>query len=256
MSQAQLHAAFMDLLFEPGGEAAFAADPAGFAAARGLGGPDQAAFGRYAKRFGVYRALVKGSLLDPLPDCFPILKTLLEAAGQWEACQEAFLQSRSVQSLYYRDVAPTFLAWLADTAWGQDRWPCLLQLAHWEYVELDCLLHPDTVPVSGLGKDPSAMGVAHFDGAFRNLAYGFRVQEADEEDPEPAPGTACLLALRNREGRFEWQEVDGPTSAFLARALEGQPLGEAAAAVALPWDTAAELLMDLQERGGVLGFEG
>lgn len=255
MNQSLLHRTFLDLIFDAGGESAFSRDPRAFCADRGLAERDQEAMAHFQRRLRVYKGLVKASVLDPIPDCFPILKTLLEKAEAWSTCLDAFFASRSVQSLYYRDVNPAFLAWLADTAWAQDRWPFLLQLAHWEYMELEVLIGPESRPESGLRQVPGTEDRALFDGAFRNLAYGYRVHEADEEAPEPATGATFLLCLRNPEGRFETQEVDGRTSAFLARAQDAAPLEPAARAVGLSWEEALARLLDLQARGGILGFQ-
>lgn len=256
MSQELLHRTFLDLIFDAEGESSFHLDPRAFGADRGLDASDQEALAKFQRRLRVYKGLVKGSILDPIPDCFPILKALLEAADAWQDCLDAFFASRSVQSLYYRDVNPTFVAWLAESAWGQERWPFLLQLAHFEYVELEVLISPDTVPVPGLKATPDPEDRAVFDGAFRNLAYGYRVLEADEEDPEPAEAPAFVVCLRNREGRFETREVDNRISAFLAQALQQAPLGAATRALGLPWDEAVALLVDLRDRGGILGFQG
>lgn len=252
--QADLHRTFLDLIFEPGGDALFGADPAAFGAARGLGAPDQAALVRYRKRLRVYRGLVKGSILDPLPDCFPILRALLEPRDLWEPLLDAFFASRSVQSLYYRDVNPTFLAWLVETGPHHDRWPFLLQLAHYEYMELEILRWPEDAPLDARPEraEPTSRLVAS--GALRNLAYGYRVHEADEDDPEPEEGPAHLCCYRDRQSRFVCLEVDGPRSAFLARALEGEPLGEAAEAVGLAFREAAAWLEGLRRDGAVLGY--
>lgn len=256
MSQDLLHRTFLDLIFGVDGESSFSRDPRAFGADRGLDERNQEALAHFQRRLRVYKGLVKASILDPIPDCFPILKALLEEAAVWPDCLDAFFASRSVQSLYYREVNPTFLAWLADSAWGQNRWPCLLHLAHWEYMEMEVLIGPESVPVSGLKKRPKKEDRAIFDGVFRNLAYGYRVHEACEDAPEPTAGTTFLLCLRNPVGRFESQEVDGRISAFLARALEQDPLGRSAEAVGLPWEEALALLLELKARGGILGFQG
>lgn len=254
--QAELARTVMDLIFEPGGAEAFATDPAAFGARRGLEGSDQAALARYARRLGVYRGLVRASLLDPLGDAYPLTQSLLDEAGLWEPLLDAFLASRAVTSLYYRDIPPTFLAWLAETAPHADRYPWLLSLAHYEYMELEILRWPEPELTDPLGEVPTPASRALFHGAFRNLAYGWRVHEADEDAPEPEPGSACLACYRDLDGRFTWRELPAPTSAFLTAALEGQPLGMAAEAAGLPWTEAASLVLELRADGALQGFQG
>lgn len=249
-----LQRTFADLLLEAGGEAEFLADPAAYGEARGLGAADQQALVRFRRRMRVYRDLVRGALEDPLPDCFPFTHRILDEAGAWDACVDAFIASRSVQSPYYRDINPTFVAWLAESGWGQDRWPFLLALAHFEWVELEVLRWPEEPPPGGLAEDPAPGHRVAFDGAFRNLAYGWRVHESVEDLPVPAAGATHLLCFRDREQDFRVLEVDPGSSAFLARCREGETTGAAAAGTGLDPDEGLGLLARLHREGAILGF--
>lgn len=243
-----------DLLLNEDGASAFANDPKAFGSARGLGATDQAALDRYKPRLLTYRDLARSALEDPLPDCFPILHTLLEGAGSWEDCVSAFIASRSIQSSYYRDVTPTFVSWLASSGWGQDRWPFLLQLAHFEYIEVEILRWPDGDPVADLKSEPAADLRVVFDAAARNLAYTYRVQDATKAEPEPEAGETFLLGYRNAEGDFFFTELSAHASAFLARCLEGASIVEAASALDLQLDEVLPLLSGLREKGALQGF--
>jgi hypothetical protein len=248
----QLQGAALDLFLDADGERAFAADPRAFAAARGLASGDAEAFHRFAPRLRLYRALVRGALEDPLPDCFPFTHQILEDAGAWEDCLDAFLASRSIQSPYYRDINPAFVAWLAESGWGLERWPFLLSLAHFEWAELEVLRWPEAPLPAGLSDDPAPERRVVFDGAARNLAYGWRVHESDAEAPVPAEGPALLFCHRDRDLDFRVQEMDGPASACLARCLEGKAIADAAEGFGLP--EAQALLGQLRAEGAILGF--
>jgi len=248
----QLQGAALDLFLDADGDHVFAADPAGFAAARGLDPGDQDAFHRFAPRLRLYRALVRGALEDPLPDCFPFTHQILADAHAWEACLDAFLASRSIQSPYYRDLNPAFVAWLAESAWGLDRWPFLLQLAHFEWTELEVLRWPEMPPPPGLIGTPTPDRRVAFDGTARNLAYAWRVHESDADTPIPADGPALLFCHRDRALDFRVRELGGPASAFLARCQEGQNIGTAAEGLGLP--EALALLADLRGDGAILGY--
>jgi hypothetical protein len=248
----QLQGAALDLFLDADGDRVFAEDPAAFAAARGLGPDDQAAFHRFAPRLRLYRSLVRGALEDPLPDCFPFTHQILAEADAWEACLDAFLASRSIQSPYYRDLNPAFVAWLAESAWGMDRWPFLLQFAHFEWTELEVLRWPETPVPPGLSADAEPGRRVAFDGTVRNLGYTWRVHESDAEAPVPVEGLALLFCHRDRALDFRVRELDGPASAFLARCLEGQDIRTAAEG----FDPAAAqaLLGDLAADGAILGY--
>ena len=249
----RLQAAMADIALEAD-DAAFRQDPIAFAAGRGLDPADARAFARWQRRLLTYRALVRYALRAPLPDCFPITKALLEPEDLWEPCLDAFLEARAVTSPYYRHIHPHFVEWLAETGWGQDRFPFLLSLAHYEYLELEVLRAPEDDPVEGLAEAPALDRRAVFSASARNLAYPWRVQEATEEEPVPAEGTALVFCHRLPDGRFQQRELSGPESAWITRLQAGGPLGEAAEAVGLPWDEARDLAEDLRADGAVLGF--
>ncbi len=245
-----LQSVFSDLVLDADATA-FRQDPVAFAASRGLDPGDARAFQRWQRRLLTYRALVRFALSDPLPDCFPITKALLGEA--WEDCVAAFLDSRTIQSPYYRHIHPHFVEWLAASGWGQDRLPCLLSLAHFEYLELEVLRAPEDDAVS-LETTPSAKHRVPFSTSARNLAYPWRVHEATEETPEPAEGAALLFCHRLPDGRYHQREMDGPHSALITRLQEGATIGEAAEAVGLSLEDAFALLEELRSQGAVLGY--
>lgn len=231
---------------------AFRQDPIAFAAARGLEPGDARALQRWQRRLLTYRALIRFALSDPLPDCFPITKSLLGDA--WDDCVEAFLDARAIQSSYYRHIHPHFVEWLAESGWGSERWPCLLSLAHFEYLELEVLRAPEDEPAPGLLLAPAPERRVHFSASARNLAYPWRVHEASEEAPLPPDGTTLLFCHRLPDGRYHQRELGGASSAFLTRLMDDAPAGEAAQAVELDWDEAVGFLEELRTEGAVLGF--
>ena len=250
---AHLQGLVTDLVLAPEADG-FREDPAAFSAEHGLGPDDQAALALRGGRWLLYRDLVRTALEDPLLDAFPVTHALLVREEAWTWAVDAFLASRTVSSPYYRDVAPAFVAWLADSRWGQDRWPFLLQLAHYEELELDVVRHPDGPPPPGLLREPAADRVAVLDPAARNLAYGFAVQAATVEAPEPPSACAWLLCHRDRDGAFRVLELTAHVSALLARSQEGQALGPAAAELGVEPAAAFDLLRDFRDRGAILGF--
>lgn len=231
---------------------AFRQDPIAFASTRGLEPGDARALQRWQRRLLTYRALIRFALSDPLPDCFPIAKSLLGDA--WDDCVDAFLDARVIQSSYYRHIHPHFVEWLAETGWGHAPWPCLLSLAHFEYLELEVLRAPEDDPAPGLAQTPTPEHRVRFSASARNLAYPWRVQEATEEEPLPAEGTALLFCHRLPDGRYQQRELGGASSAFLTRLLDDEPIGPAAVAVELDEDEAMGFLEELRGEGALLGY--
>lgn len=242
-----LQRAMADLLLEP--RPAFKDDPCRWAAGKGLGEADQRAFTSWAPRLWTYRELVEFALEDPLLDAFPLSRALLR--GNWDDALRAFLAARAIPSPYYRDIAPAFVAWVAESGWGQEEFPALLSLLHWEQVEMDVLWAEDEpLPVPD---SDSGSGARVCFRPLRHLAYPFRVHEATLERPEPPAGDTFLLAWRDDDDDFQSLALSPRASALVGRLLAGDTLGEATKELTLDMEEAMPLLEDLRAREVLVG---
>jgi hypothetical protein len=248
MREALLQRALGDLILDAS-DAAFRGEAAGFGA--GLAGPDVDSFVRQRERFLLYRELARNNLLAPLENTFPVLRALL-GPDAWGEATAAFLAARSLASPYYRDIAPAFAAWLVETGWGQARWPAILELAHYECLELLVTRGPDeAVPL-----DPSVQVSADaslvLDASVRVVSYRHAVHRATEAEPEPRAEATHLLLHRDPEGGFGVLELTAATAALLAATV---PLGQSLAGLGLVLDgPLLDLFDDLRARGALLGF--
>ena len=236
-------------------EAALEADPGRVARRHGLSGADQEAIRSQGEALMTYRELARMSLIEPLETMFPVLKALLEQAEAWDGCVQQFLDARAIRSGHYRDIAPAFLGWLAATAWGQDRWPFLLELAHAEILEVLVARYPDSDPPGGLHPKPGATDVVLLDAATQIVSYGHAVHRVSEQSPFPEARPTHLIAFRNGDGEARLLELTPATSAFLVQAQENS-VAVAAAALGLT-DPAPlfTLLQDLHRDGAIAGFQ-
>jgi hypothetical protein len=230
-------------------------DPAGFAAGMGLPGRDQAAFRRFKDRLLVYRHLIRSDLVEPVEATCVVTRSLLERAEAWDDCVAGFLASRGVESLFYRDLSATFLGWLAATGWGLDRWPFLLQLAHFELLTALVQHHPgEGEAPPGLRPGPRLGDRLRLAAPSQLVAYTYQVHLATPEEPVPDPGDILLLAYRDREGAPRWLELT-PATAALLQAAQRVSIGQAALELGLEdLSQAIDQLADLQVRGAILGF--
>ena len=252
MREALLQRALGDLILVPSADR-FREDPAAFAAGLGLPEEDGSAFARQKGRFLLYWELARNNLQAPLENTFPVLQALLGAEA-WAEATGAFLAARTLPSNYYRDIAPAFVAWLAETSWGQDRWPALLQLAHYEYLEVLVTRWPDEPLPDDLSAEPAPGSKLVLDAAARVVSYGFAVHRATESTPEPLPGAVHLLLYRDSEEGFEVLELTEATAALLVRA-QVEPLARVSSALRLEDEgSLRNLLIDLRERGALRGF--
>lgn len=236
-------------------EAALEADPGRVVRSQELSRADQQAFHDQAEAMLTYRELARVNLVEPLETMFPVMKALLEEADQWESCVQAFLEARLIRSGQYRDIAPTFLGWLATSKWGQDRWSFLLELAHAELLEVLVARFPDADPPHGLHAEPAPSDRLVLDPATQVVSYAHAVHRVSEASPSPEARPTHLIAYRQPGGETRLLELTPATAALLVQA-QNRPLGEAAAALGLGGlDLAIPLLKDLYADGAIAGFQ-
>ena len=249
-----LQRALAGLVLDAEGEA-FEGDAVGFAQRRGLGEPDQQAFLAFREGLSAYRELARLSLVDPIEIMFPITRALLAREGVWEACLQAFLEARCIRSSHYRDIAPAFLGWLVESAWGRSRWPFLPELAHAEILEVLVSRFPEAELPADLRPEPRVGDRIVLHPATQVVAYGHAVHRVSEDGPVPEARPTHLLAFPDRDGAFQLLELTPATAALLVRA-QSAPLVEAARELGVS-DLPAlwVLLQDLQVRGAIAGFQ-
>ena len=201
----------------------------------------------------LYRELARQGLRDPLENSFPVAQALLEDAGAWEPLVEDFLAARCVPSGHYRDIAPAFLGWLADTGRGLDRWPFLLELLHFELLEQLVERWPDEAGAPELRPSHRPGDRIALEPATRVVAYRHAVHHATPEAPVPAGDPAHLLAYRDAGGAFQLQELTAATAALLVGAQD-TPVEEAAGRLGLPAEPAIAMLEQFVRDGALAGF--
>jgi hypothetical protein len=231
-------------------------DPSGFAHAQGLPPADQLAFVRFQGRLLAYRDFVRSTLAEPIEDGFPVTMALLKREGAWDACLSRFLQGRLVQTMFHRDVAPTFLGWLAETSWGQDRWPYLVAMAHCELLPVLVTRHPGGPVPPGLHALAGPEDRLVLDPASQVVSYPYAVHLCTEGDPVPELETVHLLVYRDAQGWAVWRALTPATAALLVEGQTGS-IATVAQALGFPEPSGAlGLLNDLCAQGAIRGFMG
>jgi len=238
----QLQRALVHLALSPKGSASIISEP------------HRSAFDRSLPKQQTYRDLVRSSLWDPVEAVFPISAALLGDAF-WADCQEAFLSAGAVQSRHYRDVPASFVGWLAESRWGEDQWPSLLQLAHLELVEVLVSFAPDPPVSLPLSTHPALELRVRLHPSAHLLNYTCAVHHATLDHPQSLSAPTHLLAFRDADDHYRLMELTPATSALLSRA-QGEALGAAMAALSITDSSAVfHHLTDLHHHGAILGFQ-
>ncbi len=96
------------------------------------------------RRMAIYRELFFNNLHSLLSQTFPVLKKLHDAE-KWRAIVRQFMVSHQAQTPYFLEIPQEFLVFL-QTAYElqDDDFPFLIELAHYEWVELALSVSQET----------------------------------------------------------------------------------------------------------------
>lgn len=221
------------------------------------------------RRMAIYRDLFYNSLEGLLANNFPVLRRL-RGDGPWHALVRDFYREHRCHTPLFPELGREFLRYLEARA-EQGREvdpPFLLELAHYEWVELALSL--DDSDPAALDVDPTGdllAGVPVLSPLAWPLAYAFPVQliRPDFQPDEPPPQPTFLLVVRDGEDDIHFKAIDALGFHLLQAVagndsgLRGEALlrGLAAQAGVAESDSfvanGGRLLAQLRERAVILG---
>ena len=171
-----------------------------------------------ARRMAIYRELIFNNVASLLATNFPITRQILDDA-QWEKLvREFFIHHRCTTPLFH-ELGQEFLAYLQEARSGDPRDPpFLLELAHYEWVELALDISEDEPDPSLTDPNGDLMAGAPMVSPLAwNLSYRFpvhRIGPAHQPEAPPAEPTH-LVVYRTRQGQVEFLEINAVTQRLL-----------------------------------------
>jgi len=174
------------------------------------------------RRMQAYRELVTNNVASAIDSCFPVASELV-GAHRWENLVGSFFTEYRCTSPIYRDIPAQFLKWLEASAPADLRadYPWLLELLHYEWMELALDIDPEEIPSSGIAIHGRPLeGVPILNPLARLLTYRFAVHRiSNESRPErPEPNPVHLVMVRQRDHEIGFLEVN-PLVARLVEVL-------------------------------------
>jgi hypothetical protein len=173
----------------------------------------------------LYRELIFHNLESFIAAGFPVLHTLL-ASDHWETLVRDFVRRHRSTTPYFSGIPAEFLAFLRDVRGMQPGDPpFLVELAHYEWVELALSIAADDPPEehTELLADPLRCRIVLSPVAWP-LVYAFPVHLIGQ-DHQPAsapPEPTCLTVYRSREDVVRFLEIN-PATFRLLQAIETEP---------------------------------
>ena len=105
------------------------------------------------RRMAIYRDLFFNNLRNLLGNMFPVLKKL-HSADQFDNFIRQFMQRHRAETPYFLQLPEEFLGFLQDEYELQDDdYPFLIELAHYEYIELALSISEDANDLTGVDAD-------------------------------------------------------------------------------------------------------
>lgn len=219
-------------------------------------------------RMGMYRELFFNNIENFIATGFPVLKSIL-AGERWLALIGDFFARHRSKTPLFAGIAEEFLDYLQNERgeYPGDP-PFLLELAHYEWVELALAIAEAEAPPPDpvFGQDPLARTVRLSELAWP-LAYRFPVHKIGPEfqPAEPPAQPTCLAVYRDREDAVRFLEVNPVTYRLLERLDKSGPISASECLtriaeelrhpdLAAVLDFGADILRGLAERG-VIGVD-
>ncbi len=167
------------------------------------------------RRMAIYRELFFNNLLNLLGQTFPVLKKLL-TKDKWRSLIRKFMVNHQAQSPYFLEVPQEFVKFL-ETGYTleEDDYPFLVELAHYEWVELALSVSDDENDLSGIDQNGNLMeGIPVASRLAWVFSYKFAVHRinADFLPREPSEQLTCLAICRKSNDDMDFMELNPVTA--------------------------------------------
>ncbi len=174
------------------------------------------------RRMQVYRELYFNNIQSLLAGNFPVIRRTL-GEDRWLALVRAFCRGHRAQTPLFSEIAQEFILFL-DTTPHQVDAPWLLELAHYEWIELALQISDAPLPAHDPHGD-QLTGVPVCSPWYRALAYQWPVHRIGPGYQPVAPPAqpTLLLARRDAGGGIVFSELS-PLLFRLLERLEAAPL--------------------------------
>jgi uncharacterized protein len=183
------------------------------------------------RRMQIYVDLFYNNIEALLASVFPVAKAVLEGE-RWRPLVRDFVHRHPSETPYFLEISQEFLTFLADTQ-PPGLPPFLLELCHYEWVELALSVAEEEIPEEGV--DPAGdvlRGVPVVSPLIWKLAYHFPVHQIGPEFQPHEPGRrpTQLVVYRRRDDSVGFMEVSTLTMALLDAIEPGNVTGAQALA--------------------------
>lgn len=170
------------------------------------------------RRLNVYRELFFNNVKGFVDQAFPVLRSLLDEED-WLEEVRSFWREHACESPYFVQISKSFLDYLAEERQPKaDDFPFLLELAHYEWVELELSVrHHEQLESRILPEQVHSDLCVQLSDLAWPLQYQYPVHHisSDYLPQEPSPHGVFLVVYRNEQGEVNFLEVNAVTAKLL-----------------------------------------
>ncbi|MDH3545807.1 MAG: putative DNA-binding domain-containing protein [Gammaproteobacteria bacterium] len=184
------------------------------------------------RRMSIYRELFFNNIRNLLSSMFPVLKKLHEA-DKWNELVRQFMQRHRAETPYFLQLPQEFLDFLQNEyAPDEDDFPFLVELAHYEYIELALSISEAENDLDGVDPEGDLLKNTPVKSELAWVyAYEYPVHRIskDYQPTQPAEQPVYLAVYRRSNDKVGFLELN-PMTAQLLNAIaenEQQLSGEA-----------------------------
>ncbi len=175
------------------------------------------------RRIDAYRELFFNNIDSFLSSNFPVLRSLLNDQ-QWFELVQDFFAGHCCKTPYFSEIPEEFIDYLQHQRKHPDDLPFLLELAHYEWVEMALSIAKQEIPRSetwpdNIGQQPIMLSPLAWPLAYQYPVHKISPQFIPLETPEQA---TFLLVYRDLHDEVNFIEINALTFQLLQR-IEQQP---------------------------------
>lgn len=219
------------------------------------------------RRINIYRSLFYNNIEGFVSGGFPVLRSLY-SDDDWHAMVRSFFIKHECHTPYFLEIAQEFIDYLQNEHEMRDcDYPFMLELAHYEWVELAIEIDETENDLAGIDVDGDLLaGHPQVSALAWPLSYQFEVHKiAPEYLPDAPAAQGChLIVYRDLDDEVRFMEINAVTARLLFllnedAGMTGQvALEQIAAELQHPSpqtviDAGLQTLRELKDRNIVLG---
>jgi hypothetical protein len=177
------------------------------------------------RRLGIYRDLIYNNIESFISSGFPVLREI-SSDSRWHGMVRDFVRRHRSETPYFLKISEEFLGYLQHEREDPEDPPFLVELAHYEWVELALDVADESLPARRAEMPDPLTSCPTVSPLAWNLFYQWPVHKIgpDYQPLNPPDDPTFLVVYRNRHEQVRFLESNAATSRLLVLLNQSQGL--------------------------------